>query len=171
MTDFHPRRFEPYKILEEHKISTFSVLNWHFQEILKSVNRKITLKQSFRHPFTVVLSATIFKELYYQGYRAVRDYPVQFGTETSTLTNKKGVLKSYEIKFTKIQSLRFHLKQLSGLEDVDVYLKKKFPHEEKGNVIVSEEDPVVLFFKLSTNTLTITMKFQVMNQHGTICNF
>ena len=70
---------------------------------------------------------------------------MKFGTEKDT----KGVnVKSYEIRFTKIQSLRFHLKQLSGLEDVDVFLKKKFPQGEKGEVVVTDEDPAVLFYFL-----------------------
>ena len=111
MAEVNLKKFEPYKILKEHNISSFTILSWHFQEVLKSFSRKITLKQSFRNPFTVVLSTTIFKELYYQGYRAVRDYPVQFVTERTTLKDTKGVnIKSYEIRFTKIQSLRFHLK-------------------------------------------------------------
>ena len=163
-------RFEPYKILKEHQLSTFTIVQWHFQSVLKSVKRKITLRQSFRNPFTIVLSETIYKDVYYQAYRVICDYPIHFGTKTKTV-KKSGVVKSYEIKFTAIQSLRFHLKQLSNLDDADQYLKKSFPHGEKGEVLVSEEQPALFFFKVSTNTLTVTMNFSLKNQHGTVFTF
>lgn len=161
-------RFEPYKILKEHQLFTFTLVQWHFQSVLKSLSRKVTIRQSFRNPFTIVLSETIYKEVYYQAYRVIRDYPTHFDTETKTI-KKSGVVKSYEIKFTAIQSLRFHLKQLSNIDDTDQYLKKSFPHGEKGEVLVSEEQPALFFFKVSTNTLTVTMKFSIKNRHGTVC--
>lgn len=165
-------RFEPYKILKEHQLSSFTIVQWHFESILKSIKRRITIRQSFRNPFTIEFTEIIYKEVYYQAYRVIRDYPTQFGTETKTVKNKSGIVKSYEIKFTAIQALRFHLKQLSNIDDAaEQYLKKSFPHGEKGEVSVSEEQPALFFFKVSTNTLTVTMKFSIKNQHGTVCTF
>ena len=36
---------ETYAVLKKHKSDSYELVSWHFSEILKSINRKITLKK------------------------------------------------------------------------------------------------------------------------------
>ena len=168
----HFPQLQTYSILKDHNVSSYTLICWHFELILKSTYRRITLKQSLRHPFTVNITESIHKELYYQAFRAVRDYHTPFGTTSETIKDKKGFAKTYKLTFTRIQSLHFHLGKLSGKDDIKkTYLEKSFPHGEKGKIVVSVEEPAIFFFKTSTNTLTVTMKYQMTNQYGTVCSY
>ena len=155
----------PYKVLKEHKSTTFEIVEWHFKSIIESIKRKIILRPNYRDPHTVKISVVIFKQVFYQVYRAVRDYPIQFGI--SCETNKKGtIVKGYVIKFSHIAALRFHLKQLSCVEEIDEYFQRKFKHGERAKLTVSEEDPAVFEYKVSTDTLNIRIKYCVVNKYG-----
>ena len=155
----------PYKVLKEHKSSTFEIVEWHFKWIIQSLKRKIILRPNFRDPHMIKISVVIFKKVFYQVYRAIRDYPTQFGI--SCEANKKGtIVKGYVIKFTHIAALRFHLKQLSGVEEVDDYFQRKFQHGERAKLTVTEEEPAVFEYKVSTDTLNIRIKYSVVNKYG-----
>ena len=110
---------------------------------------------------TVNTTETIHRELYYQAFRAVRDYHTPFGTSSKTIKDKKGTVKSYKLTFTLTQSL-------SGKDDVKDYLEKSFPHGEKGKIVVSVEEPAIFLSKTSNNSLTVTMKYEMTKSiwHG-----
>lgn len=177
---FEPRPLETYRILREHSISTNTLVSWHFKSILKSINRKITLKQSFINPFTVTISETIHNSIFYQAYIAIRDFQEQnVDVFTKTEKDKKGNCKSHEIIFTSIDAVILHLTKLTSTTEEEegnqnirkVYFQKTFTHGQKGKIVATSDKPAIFHYKVSTCTLTVKMKYQMTNQFGTICSY
>ena len=163
-----PRTLDVYKVLREHRSSTSDIIEWHFLSIIESIRRKLTLRQLFNDPFTVKLATVIYKEVFYQAYRAIRDVHTTFGTYCEA-EKKNRKVKGYTIKFTHISALRYHLKQLTNLDNVDSYFLKTFPNGEKATLKVTEDQPASFDYKISTSTLLIRIKYSVVNKHGIEC--
>ena len=176
---FEPRPLETYRILREHSLSTITLVSWHFKSILKSVNRKISLKQSFRNPFTVTLSETIHSTIFYHAFRAIRDFPQNVDVSTKTEKDKKGNCKTHEIVFKSIEALILHLTKLTSITEEEeekqniekVYFRKNFTHGQKGKIVATTDKPAIFHYKVSTCTLTVTMKYEITNQFGTVCSY
>ena len=162
---------ETYEVLKKHKSDSYELVSWHFSEILKSINRKITLKKKLTEPFLCTVVREIHVNIFYQIFRAIRDYKITFGTETSELRNSKKQVTSYSVKFSHFGAFRYHLGQLSGKEKEEVVtlLKKTFPTGGNGNVVVSEEKPVILTYKVST--LVLKCHFETVNRYGHVTSF
>ena len=170
---FEPRPLEPYRILREHSLSTISLIAWHFNSILKSIYRKISLKQSFRDPFTVKLTEIIFKDTFYQAFRAIRDFQPSDGVSTKTGKKRR------RFRFTNLEALVQHPTKLTCTSKEDggkvviekVYIRKRFAHGQNGKIVVSIDDPATFHYKVSMSTLTVSIKYQMTNQFGTVCSY
>ena len=165
-----------YEKLNEAKSETAPLINWHFTRLLTSIKRKLTLKQTFRNPWQFSVVESIHISIFRVIYGAVRDYRSEEGrpqpsVHCKTVHQRSGLAKSYEITFSSFFSLIHHLTKLSNPEaHILEYLRKVISKNEI-NVVVTEEKPVKLFFKVSTSTLTVTGHFQVKNQYGILCSF
>ena len=91
---------DTYKVLNEHKCSTSTFINWHITEVLRSIKRKLTLKRKYSDPFTVVVVRDIHKDVFYELFRCIRDFRSGVGIETKTERNKKGQPTVRSIIFT-----------------------------------------------------------------------
>jgi len=116
---------ETYTVLEEKNINIIKLVHWHFGIILQSVKRKISNKQTYRDPFFISTTSIIHSDIFYQVFRAIRDYQTTFGTQTQVLRDSKKKVKQYCITFTHFGAFKFYLKKLSGEEDVLQYLLKE----------------------------------------------
>lgn len=162
---------QPYKILKEHQSSTSELITWHFTNIFESIHRKLTLPQNFRDSFTVKITTIIFRNLFYQAYRAIRDYPTQFGIICNTNKNRTKKVTGYVVKFTLKDAFQFHLKKLCGdNEDIERNFCKWFQHREKAELIVTEENPALFEYKVSTDTMNISIKYSIKNKYGIQCS-
>ena len=146
------------------------MVKWHFIEILASIQRRITLKRKFKDPFTCVVYRDIHKNIFYQAFRAIRDYPIQFGTFTEVLRNKKNVIIGYSIKFEHLGAFKFHLKQLAD-EDTSNSLSKKFTTGSSAAVVVTPEKPATLNYKVSNSSLTIRVQYEIKNKYGVMTSY
>ena len=162
---------DTYKHLTSHKSDTGALVHWHFKLVLQSIRRKITSKQTFRDPFTVCVTLLINPDLFFQAYRAVRDYTIQLGIKTECQKTAKKKVKSYSIQFERLGVFKFHIAKLSNCENISYYLKKTFKCGGKGAVDVSQEKPAILTYKVSTGTLTLKCFFTYTNSYGHICSY
>lgn len=69
---------ETYTALKQKNILTYDLLNWNFEKILKSIKRKISSKERYRCPWTIVVHREIHFPVFVEVSRAVRDYRTSF---------------------------------------------------------------------------------------------
>jgi len=164
---------ETYDVLKGHKSNTHTLVQWHFDKFLLSTKKRFTLKRKFRDPFTCQTSREINVAIFYEVYCAVRIYKSNFGYITSTVKNKKGNIRSYEIKFTHQGAFEYHMSELSGFKKSDVkkYLQKTFPNNCKARVVVSTEKPVLLIYKRSTSVCNLKCFYETINSFGNVTSY
>ena len=163
MTSFKPAVLETYEVLRSYDCKIFTIIQWHFEEILKGINRKLTLKRKFTDPFTCTVSREIFKDTFYQVFRAIRDYKITVGTYTNVIRNKKKVITGYSFRFVHFGAFKYHFSQLAITEKsvVEQSLSKPFPCGSIANVVITEEKPLEISYKCSSSTLVLKCHFEM----------
>ena len=164
---------ESYTVLKGKDLKTFDIIKWHFERFLSAIKKRLTLKRKFHDPFLVNTTREINSFVFYEAYRAVRDYVISRGFTATCEKNKKGKVLSYNITFTHLGTFIFHLSQLSGLNKTEVSnsLKKVFPNDCKANVIVSNEKPAVLTFKVTTCVCLLRCHYETMNRFNNVTSY
>ena len=71
--------FNPYDVLTDRKLKVLPQIVFIFEDLGKTIKRKITKKQTVRNPGTVLVKVKIFHALYYEWFSAVRDYVPSVG--------------------------------------------------------------------------------------------
>ena len=168
---YHWSILETYDILKEKNYSIYNHLNWHFDKILKSIKRKISPKERFHCPWTIVISREIHFPIYLEFYGAIKDYKTAFGRSITVKRDKKGVIEVITISFCHKGALQLHLKEVSNKSEgaVRSYFHKQLRFDNIGDIIVSEEQPTTFVYKRSTETLEISMKYEIKNRYGIVC--
>lgn len=90
---------ESYDRLKEKKIDISCLLEWHFRNICHLINRRITFKQKYKNPWTVEVSEHIHRQIFFESFKAIRDYVVEFGRTYEVKRDRNGTSLSYEITF------------------------------------------------------------------------
>ena len=160
-----------YQKLSSKQIEVSRILKFHFERIVRSVNRKIVFRQSFTRPWTVEVSEPVSLEIFYEWFKAVSDFS-NFGRTVSIIRNKKREPKEYRISFTHFGTFKFHINEAAKLDDiVEFFSKKNTKTGEKAKVVVSESDPVEIIYKISTSSVSLKLKYIVQNRYGNVCSF
>lgn len=164
---------DTYSVLSDHKQKSFDLIKWHITEVLKSIKRKLTLKRKYSDPFTAVVIRDIHSDTFYQLFRCIRDFRSQVGIKTKTEKNKKGKPTLRMITFSHFGHFRFHVGKLTGLSEREVkdHLSKIFPCKSRGQVLATEEKPITISFKCSTNVMTVKCHFQTKNVYGNVTSY
>ena len=96
-------------------------------------------------------------------YRAIKDYPSEFGRNISTKKDHYQRLQSITIEFHHQGSFSFHVGK--ALKDVKSFIENgESGHEIKVNFI--EEKPFIFIFNVKKEILHIDGFFTVRNQYG-----
>ena len=122
---------DSYKELKKYKVNISTLLEWHFSTIICSVSRKLTLKQKFRNPWEISICSLIHRDIFFQAYRAIRDFHIEYGRTVQVTKDKKGDIKLIRIIFTHFGALKYHLHQLSGEKLDIVYQFSKIAKPER----------------------------------------
>ena len=162
---------DTYKYLEKHQSETKKLIHWHFKLVLTSLRRKITLRQKYRDPYTITVSTLVHPEVYYQAFRAVRDFDAKIGFTATTERTAKGKAKLHILKFDRLGVFKYHFKKLSDVKNIGYYCKKEFKRGETGTLEVSADKPAVVTYKISTGTLTLQCSYVCTNSFGHVVSF
>ena len=161
---------QPYKILDSEKTSVKPILAFHFEELLKSLKRRITSKVSIRNPRKILISLPIHQSVYYAWFRAVRDSQPSFGRILTTNKNKRKNIVEERIEFKHRGVFKYHIGQtLSSNINIESFMKKKLPGLSKGSLEISEENPLVFSYSRTRGKLVVSGKFRVVNRYGNPC--
>ena len=111
--------------------------------------------------------------IFWEVFSAVKDFVPDFGRSASKTKDRKGKVKSYELKFYHLGTFIHHMSELSGLNKSDVkkYMKKTFSTGGKGKVIIEEEKPVVFLYNVSNNLCSMTCNFETINKFGNVTSY
>jgi len=167
------QELETYEVLKQKNVLVFEIVKWHFQKILSGVNKRLTLKRKFTDPFIASLSREIISNVFFEVYRAVRDFVPFYGFKTSCERNKKGKVVQYHIEFVHLGTFIHHFKELTGLPKTSIknFIKKTFSTGCKANVVISEEKPFSLTYKLTTSVVTVRCHFETVNRFGNVTSY
>ena len=161
-----------YERLSSKKIDVSNLLQWHFTNIVKSINRRLSFRQKFKNPWTVELTEIIHRDLFVQAFIAIRDFPATFGRVVYIEKDKKGVSKKYTITFTHLGCMRHHLHKLSGIPKTE--LDSLFSKESKkgiARIVVNAEKKGVIVYDCKNNSLKFNICYEVTNRYGVVCSF
>ena len=164
---------ETYEVLERKEVKIVGVLEFHMKRLTSSIHRKLSFKQKFVDPWVINISEYISKEVYYEFFRAVRDYKISYGRTCEIVRSKKNEPKEYVITFVHYGCLRFHLsKVIDANVDIDAVLSKSDAIGNKAKVIVDDADKkAIMHYKISTGELKLKLHYEVKNKFGNICSF
>ena len=105
---------ESYGSLEEKKIDIKSILSFHVLKILESLNRRITFKEKFKNPWTVEVGEHIHFSVFYEWFKAISDYKIEFGRTINIKRNSKNKPSNYTIVFNHFGCFKFHFEKIVG---------------------------------------------------------
>ena len=163
---------DTYKAYRSYKINVCEIGEFHVRSIVESVHRKISQKQKFKNPWTVNVHGIIYKDIFYQLFRAIRDYSISYGRSVEVIRTKKGIATSYIITFTHFGALKFHLQKLANDKiDIATYFNRKWKNGAKGSIIVSVEKPAKLSYRVSTCTYHLNLHYKMENKYNELCSF
>ena len=161
---------ETYQVLEKKEVKVEPIVKWTLKRIVFSISRRITFKQKFKNPWTVEVSEFIHESVFYEIFRAIRDYKISYGREIEVVRDKKNSIKEYIIKFNHFGALAFHLKQLTNINIIERFTKIN-ASGNKAEVQATSEKPAIIRYKKSTGAFTIQLHYRVSNRYGNVCSF
>ena len=163
--------FDSYESLSEKKIEVLPLVSFHFLEVLRCIKRRIVAKQTVRNPWMVRIRTKIPATVFFEWYRAVRDFRAAYGRDIRVVKDKKrkDILKEITITFYHIGPLKFHLlKAVDGNAVIKDYIEKKIG-TSVGKIVVSREKPFIFTFRVAQGSLSINASYQIENRYGIIC--
>lgn len=161
---------EIYGALRVSDIKVVDCLAYHFKEVLKQIYKKIG-QESFRFPLSIVIKREIYYPLFFQFYKTVKDLQTSFGREIIIVNNNKNEIKEIKIIFTKLHTLKLHLKEITNSSQAEVtkYFIRSWTNGNSAKVIISTEKPAIMLFKVRSNTFLLSMSYEFKNRYGTVC--
>ena len=105
--------------------------------------------------------------LFLELYKVVRDYVPNFGKSTKKVLDAKGNTKEIMVIFTHLGTFKYHMRRLSGDENIGDFLKKRNAKTvSKASVDITEQKPAVFTYNVKKNTVAFSMHYNVTNKYG-----
>ena len=170
-TPFKP--LDTYEVLKTNNVLVYDITKWHFEKFLIAINKRLTLKRKYTDPFKVTTTREINKTVFYEIFRALRDFVPHTGITASTEKNKKGSIALYKIQFNHFGTFIYHSSLLTGLSKSEVkkQINKTFSTGCKANVVITDEKPAEIIFKVSTSVCTVKCNFVTINRFGNVTSY
>jgi len=163
---------ESYDTLSNKTTSTYALVNWHFIHIVENSRRRITFRQKYKNPWTVEVTERIQRDVFLEGFKAVRDYKIQFGKSIEVERDRNSVGTVYTIKFDHLGAFKFHISKLCNLsrDQVSHYFEK-ITDNGTARLAVTSSKLATLQYKVSTATLKLNFSYNVVNKYGNVISF
>ena len=126
----------------------------------KSIYRKLSFRQKYRDPWTIVVSEPKARELFYEWFNVTNDHFPDFGRTFEIVRNKSGKAVSYRIKVPYIGTFKTHVEQI--IEDNKTNLvKENKTTKEKVKIVCTDEKPIKIAHNISKEILMINLKYNL----------
>lgn len=156
-----------YAVLEKRQTSTSQLIHTYIHKMLDDVSRKIIFKEKYHDPWIascfIFMPFTVFLEF----FKVIRDYVPNFGKSTKKILDAKANTKEIIISFTHMGTFLYHMRRLSGDENiVDLLEKRNAKTLSKASVNITEEKPAVFTYNVKKNIVTFSIPYNVKNKYG-----
>ena len=103
-------------------------------------------------------------------FKVINDDLPGFGRTVEIVRNKSSKAASYRIKFTHIDSFKFHVRQIIGEYEIHV-LKENKTAKEKVKVVCTDEKPIKIDYHIRKGILMIIWTYNLFNWYGRLYRF
>ena len=93
------------------------------------------------------------------------------GISAEIKQNKKKKPTEYTINFTHFGCSKFHIEKIIGKDKLVKYFQKENKSAAKAKVVINQEKPAIMSYKLSTGSLTLSVNYEVENRYRMVCSF
>ena len=93
------------------------------------------------------------------------------GISAEMKQNKKKKPMEYTINFTHFGCSKFHIEKIIGKDKLVKYFQKENKSAAKAKVVINQEKPAIMSYKLSTGPLTLSVNYEVENCYRMVCSF
>jgi len=114
---------DSYEKLKETQVDVKPNLSDCFIDLLKSVHRKLTTRETIRNNRRAVAAVNIHKSIYFTFYKALKDWGSSFGRSIRLEKKRNGEIKKIIIEFIHKGTLVCHMKKVTNTP-IKRYLKK-----------------------------------------------
>ena len=118
------------------------------------MHRRIIFKETFKNPWCSQAAENIHFGVFYEWFTAIEDFHIHFGRITEIKRNKKKKPTEYTINFTHFGWLKFHIEKVIVKDKLGKYFQKKNKSGAKAKVVITEEKPAIMSYKLTQPAIT-----------------
>ena len=163
---------DSFGLLRETTINVSGLVEWHITAILTQLRRQIKTRQSNWHPWQINISRLINDKVFWEAYRAIRDFRSNFGYRIVQERFRNGKLKKIIITFHHSGAFKYYMLQLcNGNIAVGNFLKRDLPHGIKGKILITQEKPLIFTYITSSSLCKVTAYYEIVNEYGTVVSF
>ena len=88
-----------------------------------------------------IASEPIAREFFYKSFQVINDHLPGFGRTVEIVRNKSGKVPSYRIKFTHIDTIKFHGAHIIAEYEINL-VKENKTRKEKVKIVCTDEKPI-----------------------------
>ena len=160
-------------VLRSYSLKSSDLLQWHFEEILTKIQKRISLRHTCRNTWAIEVKTVIHPDIFLPLYVAFENFQPKLGLHIEEEWYKsRKELKSVTFKFDLLGVLVYHLANICN-HTVDI--PKKFTRTFKcgsyGNVVVNHEKPATIMHSYSNKTLKFRANYIVRNEFGVLLSY
>ena len=93
------------------------------------------------------------------------------GISAEIKQNKKKKPTEYTINFTHFGCSKFYIEKIIGKDKLVKYFQKENKSAAKAKLVINQEKPAIMSYKLSTGSLTLSVNYEVENRYRMVCSF
>ena len=110
------------------------------------------------------------RDIFFYWYRAIQDNVTRAGRYIVE-DKRTGSIKVFIIKFTQRAAFKYHLQKVVDWSTLSKIYTKKNKNGCVAKMLVSQEKPVTVTYKVISKTLTIKFHYEVRNKYDIVCSF
>lgn len=157
-----------FHVLRNHTYYEF--IQWHIIRLLRSVHRRLTTKQTFSNPFTFKVTEACKSSLFIKLLKTITDFVPEDGKRELSFETNQTKTKTI-LKTTSTFSCYYLMHQFLKPGDSINQFSNRRVKKCMVRVVISETKPFIIRYNKTTEMLTFSGSFEVINEFGVVCSF
>ena len=156
------------EMLDGKEIKVKEILDFQTWKIIKSLHHWIYSRETFKNLCCSQAAENVNFDVLCEWFKAIEDFHIHSGRTTEIKRNKKKKPTEYTINFTHFGCLKFHIEKIIDKDKLGKYFQKENKSEAKPKVVITEEKPAIMSYKLSTGSLILSVNYGMGNHYGMV---
>ena len=135
-------RHSNYQRFADNTCNSSAIAARTFQDLFKSIKRRVQFKQGFRDPWAINITIPIHQTIFLPVFRAIRDNHVHHNLSIQVpKRDREGRGEQFYLVFKRYGEAIYHLHMISNLtkEEVKEHFKKEGTNKRTAEVVISME--------------------------------